>query len=193
MTPTALDVSVVICAYTEARWQDLLAAVDSVQRQSAPPREIIIVIDHNPALLERTRTHLAGVVVVKNREQRGLSGARNSGIAAASSPSRSMSTKRGVQPLAGAAQPVSSSAERNSWLMNGLLAARPPASEFHCEASIPASEWANLIVRLFRKPPARSKVESSRGASVSPARRTHGSEGVPREKNRSDRQALQTR
>ncbi len=83
MTPTALDISVVICAYTEARWHDLLAAVDSVQRQSAPPREIIIVIDHNPALLERTRTHLAGVVVVKNREQRGLSGARNSGIAVA--------------------------------------------------------------------------------------------------------------
>jgi GT2 family glycosyltransferase len=59
-------------------------AVDSVQRQSAPPREIVVVIDHNPALLERTKTHLSDVVVVENREQRGLSGARNSGIAAAS-------------------------------------------------------------------------------------------------------------
>lgn len=80
MTDIMSDVSMVICAYTEARWDDLVTAVESVQRQSIPPREIIIVIDHNPRLLERVRTGIAGVVVEENREPRGLSGARNSGL-----------------------------------------------------------------------------------------------------------------
>lgn len=83
MSHTRQTISVVICAYTEARWDDLGAAVQSVQQQTRPPQEIIVVIDHNPALLERVRANIAGVVVVENREARGLSGARNSGIAAA--------------------------------------------------------------------------------------------------------------
>lgn len=78
-----LDASVVICAYTEARWDDLRAAVASVQQQSVLPREIIVVIDHNSALLQRARTELPGVVVLENQEARGLSGARNTGVRAA--------------------------------------------------------------------------------------------------------------
>ncbi len=78
-----MDISVVICAYTEKRWDDLCAAVESMQKQTLPPREIIIVIDYNPALLERVKTHLSGVIVTENKEQKGLSGARNSGIAMA--------------------------------------------------------------------------------------------------------------
>lgn len=83
VTQAALDVSVVICAYTEGRWHDLLAAVKSVQNQVVPPREIIVVVDHNPAFLERVRAHLQHVVVVENQERQGLSGARNSGVAVA--------------------------------------------------------------------------------------------------------------
>lgn len=78
-----LDFSVVICAYTDERWDDLVAAVASVTCQSLPPHEIIIVIDHNPALLERVRAHLPQVVAVENSAARGLGGARNSGVAAA--------------------------------------------------------------------------------------------------------------
>lgn len=74
----------VICAYTEARWDDLSAAVESVLRQSKPALEIIVVIDHNPALLVRAGKHIEGVVAIDNSEEQGLSGARNSGIAAAS-------------------------------------------------------------------------------------------------------------
>jgi O-antigen biosynthesis protein len=74
-------ISVVICAYTEERWNDLRAAVASVQAQILPAREIVIVIDHNPELLELARKELAGTIIVPNTEKRGLSGARNCGIA----------------------------------------------------------------------------------------------------------------
>lgn len=77
------DTSVVICAYTEARWDDLQAAVASVRQQSLPPGEIIVVIDHNDAMLQRTRAEIPDVVALANRETRGLSGARNTGVAAA--------------------------------------------------------------------------------------------------------------
>jgi glycosyltransferase involved in cell wall biosynthesis len=83
MTVPVLDVSVVICAYTEERWQDLVEAVESVQQQSIPPREIIVAIDHNERLLERTRTSFPGVIVVENKEAQGAGGSRNSGVAVA--------------------------------------------------------------------------------------------------------------
>lgn len=74
-------VSVVICAYTQARWDDLVAAIDSVREQrDRVPLEIIVVIDHNPALLERVRAEGPDLRVTENGEQRGLSGARNSGL-----------------------------------------------------------------------------------------------------------------
>jgi glycosyltransferase involved in cell wall biosynthesis len=74
-----LDVSVVICAYTEDRWDDLSAAIESVREQTSPPLEIIVVADHNPALRDRIRAEMPDVVAIENRYTRGLSGARNSG------------------------------------------------------------------------------------------------------------------
>ncbi|CAN5556099.1 glycosyltransferase family 2 protein [soil metagenome] len=79
----AAAASVVICAYTEERWDDLVACVRSVEHQTPPPAEIIVVIDHNAALLERSRSTFAGVQVLENRHAQGLPGARNSGVAAA--------------------------------------------------------------------------------------------------------------
>jgi glycosyltransferase involved in cell wall biosynthesis len=75
--------SVIICAYTEDRWHNLVQAVASVQNQTLPPQEVIIVVDYNPVLLERVRTHIPGVTVVANREAQGVAGARNTGIATA--------------------------------------------------------------------------------------------------------------
>lgn len=74
------SVSVVICAYTEARWEELVAAVGSVQAQETPALETVLVIDHNPALRDRAAREIPGVVLVENVEQRGLSGARNTGV-----------------------------------------------------------------------------------------------------------------
>ncbi len=79
------DFSVIICAYTEKRWDELIAAVASVRQQSLPASEIILVINHNASLLERVREHLRDVMIVENSGMAGLSGARNSGLAAATS------------------------------------------------------------------------------------------------------------
>ena len=77
------DVSVVICAHTEKRWDDTLAAVASVRAQTLAAREIILVVDHNPVLYERLKSALPDVTVVENREGRGLSGGKNTGVAIA--------------------------------------------------------------------------------------------------------------
>jgi GT2 family glycosyltransferase len=83
MTSPANDISVIICTYSEGRWDGLMSSVGSVQQQTLPPKEIIIVIDHNPRLLKKVEEQVSGVLVVENSEVRGLSGARNSGIAVA--------------------------------------------------------------------------------------------------------------
>lgn len=75
--------SVIICSYTEQRWDALLRAVASIARQSLPALETIVVIDHDPALLERARASLDGIRVIASSGERGLSGARNTGVAAA--------------------------------------------------------------------------------------------------------------
>lgn len=76
-------VSVVICAFTDERWNDLKAAVEGVQRQSLPPCETIVVIDHNPELLEGARIQFPAARVMASRQARGVSGSRNSGAAVA--------------------------------------------------------------------------------------------------------------
>lgn len=81
MNDNVVNVSVIICAYSNERWQDLVDAVESLHQQVAQPREIIVVIDHNPDLFARASTALTGAIVIENTEPRGLSGARNSGIA----------------------------------------------------------------------------------------------------------------
>jgi glycosyltransferase involved in cell wall biosynthesis len=83
--------SVVICAYTTDRWEDLKAAAESACSGSSRPDELIIVIDHNDALLSRARHHFSeghlhsSVSVVPNANRRGLSGARNTGVDIATS------------------------------------------------------------------------------------------------------------
>lgn len=83
MSDADKSISVIICAYTEERWEDIGAAVASLRAQTVKPDEIILVVDHNPGLLDRVRMHLPDVVAIENSHARGLSGARNSGIAVA--------------------------------------------------------------------------------------------------------------
>ena len=83
LDPSRGMVSVVICAYTEQRWDDTNAAVESVRQQSFANREIILVVDHNPALYASFAAALPDVTVIENRQEQGLSGGKNTGIGAA--------------------------------------------------------------------------------------------------------------
>lgn len=90
-------ISVVICVHTEDRWDDILAAVASVDGQSNPAHELLVVVDHHPALLARLREHFGGaragasascapatpVRIMANSGPRGLSAGRNTGVAVA--------------------------------------------------------------------------------------------------------------
>jgi glycosyltransferase involved in cell wall biosynthesis len=77
------DYSVVICVYTEDRWDQICEAVQSVRAQSLPCAETIVVVDYNRALYERLTAAMPYVILVENTEAKGLSGARNTGAALA--------------------------------------------------------------------------------------------------------------
>ncbi|MGQ4513912.1 glycosyltransferase [Streptomyces sp. DW26H14] len=86
MTAGRRAFSVVVCVYTEERWADILAAVDSVRGQSPAPLETLVVVDHNEALRTRLSAAFAAVDEVRvlaNAGPRGLSAGRNTGVAAA--------------------------------------------------------------------------------------------------------------
>jgi len=76
-----VSVSVVICAYTEARWESLVAAVRSAREQRHPADQILIVIDHNEALRQRAAKAFPDAQVVESLGvHRGIATARNSGV-----------------------------------------------------------------------------------------------------------------
>lgn len=77
-------ISVVICTYTAARADLLDRALASVAAQTQPAHETILVVDHAPGLLERLRREHPDVTVIPNVAAPGLSGGRNTGLAAAS-------------------------------------------------------------------------------------------------------------
>jgi GT2 family glycosyltransferase len=79
-------IAVVICAYTECRWELLLAAIASVKGQTLPADEVVVVVDNNPRLLERLRASVSEAEIVENPGPAGLSGARNAGVAATTAP-----------------------------------------------------------------------------------------------------------
>jgi glycosyltransferase involved in cell wall biosynthesis len=74
-----LRTSVIICVYTEDRWADIRAAVDSVRHQRRRPHELIIVVDHNPELHLKVKAEYPDAIVVENAHERGLSGGKNTG------------------------------------------------------------------------------------------------------------------
>ena len=76
--------SVVVCAYSLDRWPDLRAAIASLQNQTVTPHEIIVVVDHNNDLLKLVRETFPQILAIPNQGTRGLSGARNTGVSAAS-------------------------------------------------------------------------------------------------------------
>ena len=76
----ATSVSVVICAYSDERREQLYLAIQSVAGQRVAPLQIIAVIDHNERLMQDVAKRFPGITVIANRHRKGLSGARNSGL-----------------------------------------------------------------------------------------------------------------
>jgi len=73
-------ISVIVCAYTERRWDCLRAALESVRAQDVQPIETIVVVDHNPALEMLVSAAYPNIKAVPNEGHRGLSAARNTGV-----------------------------------------------------------------------------------------------------------------
>jgi len=78
-----LTFSVIICAHTLKRWDDLIEAVASIEGQDTPAHQLILVIDHNPEMYEKAKTQFPNADVIENQNPHGLNGARNSGVAQA--------------------------------------------------------------------------------------------------------------
>src|SRR5579863_9867324 len=77
---TSIRASVVVCVYTDKRLSQIRAALDSISRQTVPPWQVIVVVDHNPALYDLLAAEYPDHEVISNKFERGLSGARNTGI-----------------------------------------------------------------------------------------------------------------
>ncbi|MCV7418951.1 glycosyltransferase family 2 protein [Mycobacterium yunnanensis] len=83
---------VIICTYTEARWDLLVQSVTSVLKQRVPPGRLIVVVDHNDELLARCQarwgsgssTSSVPIAVSANRFAGRLGSARNTGLLLAS-------------------------------------------------------------------------------------------------------------
>jgi glucosyl-dolichyl phosphate glucuronosyltransferase len=83
--PSPPTVSVIICAYTEDRWSQLTRSVASIDDQTSPPIEIIVCIDHNEALLLKSKEYFTAgrpaeaipLIVVANKYSGRLGSARN--------------------------------------------------------------------------------------------------------------------
>jgi glycosyltransferase involved in cell wall biosynthesis len=79
-----VSISAVVCAYTDARFDLLIACIEGLLEQLSSTDELIVVIDYNENLLATIADRYGGqALVLRNVAQRGLSGARNSGIAVA--------------------------------------------------------------------------------------------------------------
>jgi glycosyltransferase involved in cell wall biosynthesis len=79
-----LSASVVVCAFADDRLELTVRCVEAVLDQQPPPREVIVVVDHNDRLAHDLRARMTeDVTIVSNRGERGLSSARNTAIALA--------------------------------------------------------------------------------------------------------------
>jgi glycosyltransferase involved in cell wall biosynthesis len=75
-----LTTCIVVCTYSERRWDSLCSVIEALHNQTTEPTEIIIIVDHNPKLYERVRKQWSQLRVIENRYWRGAGGARNSSI-----------------------------------------------------------------------------------------------------------------
>jgi glycosyltransferase involved in cell wall biosynthesis len=74
------SVSVVVPAWNSERRDELRRCLRALARQSRAPEQTVVVIDHNPELLAWTAETFPELEVVANAHERGVVGARNTGV-----------------------------------------------------------------------------------------------------------------
>lgn len=77
------EISVVISTYTLDRWDVLREGIAALGEQTHEPHQVLVVVDHQPTVLERVASDLDGAVALPSRGRPGLAGCRNTGAQAA--------------------------------------------------------------------------------------------------------------
>lgn len=81
---SAVAISAVVCAYTDARRELLDNSIEAILAQLGPRDQLVVVIDYNDELLARVSAQYGErATVVPNGNIKGICGARNAGIEAA--------------------------------------------------------------------------------------------------------------
>ena len=80
-----LTVTVTIATWANTRWDLLVAAVAAVRSQTRPPDALVVVVDHNDEVLARATSQFTApdTRVLASTGARGVSGSRNTAVAAA--------------------------------------------------------------------------------------------------------------
>ncbi len=91
-------ISVVVCAYTLQRWDDVVRAIESLRAQTRRPDQVVLVIDHNDEMLERAADAFAAAVPVSGAPVSGVpvSGVPVSGVPVSGAPD---SGSPGAEPV----------------------------------------------------------------------------------------------
>lgn len=72
-------ISVVICAHDERRYDDIVEAIVSIERQTYPALETMVVVDHNRPLFERLRERFPQITLLENGGPQGAASSKNTG------------------------------------------------------------------------------------------------------------------
>jgi GT2 family glycosyltransferase len=72
-------ISVVICCHDERRYDEVVEAVLSIERQTHPAHETVLVVDHNRPLFERLRERFPQVTLLENEGPQGAASSKNTG------------------------------------------------------------------------------------------------------------------
>ncbi len=78
--PFLKDVAVVISVYSISRANDVVKCIDSVRKQTVPPKEIVVVLDPDEDLIAFYKERLKSDAKIIVSDCFGLSSARNTGV-----------------------------------------------------------------------------------------------------------------
>ncbi len=79
-----LDISVVVSTYSKERFHNVIECLNSLNKQTYSPYEIILVLDPDDELIKFYASRISRKVKIVTSEEKGLSNARNAGIKSAS-------------------------------------------------------------------------------------------------------------